>query len=106
MHKCVTYQNVVSVMKGNVLIVSGRYNALPVKNTDFVPTVKIMLNRVNGVVAAVNAVLMAIIVVNHIICMQIKIVIVVTVMIDGKKKNKSVEISVKRGTQIDGLVLG
>ena len=60
------YRNVANVRKGNVLIVSGLYNAQPVMNMDFAPTVKIMLNHVYGVEAAVNAARMVIIVVNHI----------------------------------------
>jgi len=56
-------------------------------NMDFVGIVKIMLNRVNGVEAAVNADLMVTIVANHIICMQIKIVVIVVIVIDGKKMN-------------------
>jgi len=67
--------------------VSGLYNVQPVMNMDFVGIVKIMLNRVNGVEAAVNADLMVTIVANHIICMQIKIVVIVVIVIDGKKMN-------------------
>jgi len=77
------YQNVVSAMKGNVLIVSGLYNVQHIKNMDFVGIVKILQICVRIVVAVVNVDLEVTIVASH-TCLNIKIeIVMMIVVIDG-----------------------
>lgn len=86
------YQNVAIVAKGNVPTVNGLHNVQPVMNMDFVGTVKIMLNCVDRVAAAVNVALIAIIVANH-ICLQIKIAMIV-----GNKRGIEEISAIKEGS--------
>ena len=77
------YQNVaIARMKGNAPITNGLHNVPTIMNMDFAGTVKMMLNCVNGVAAAVHVALMAIIVANY-TCLEIKIAIAMIVGNNG-----------------------